>query len=165
RATSASTRPVKKAGGFPDWSLAETSVGPEMSQELSCDDFSQELPSTGLQDMSAQEFSILTGESTGLGGELSMAGLPDIDEQQATTSGMPKLRPRVLQAANLAALVAVPRDEPGGSGFRQHYRKKVLCVARLAAAAQPADAPKWELPKVWTEIAEPKSFNPSARDP
>jgi len=129
RLTSGSSRPPKK-GGWPEISLAETSVGPEMSQELSCgiDDFSQDMPSTGLQDTSLPEFSVMTADSSGLMGDISYGGLPDIDEQTMATSGMPKLRPRVLQAANLAALVAVPRDEPQGAGLRQHYRKKVLCI-------------------------------------
>lgn len=128
RLTSASTKlPAKKAGGWPDMSLAETSVGPEMSQELSTDEFSQEMTSIGLQEPT-QEFSVLTVGSSGLAGDVSHAGLPDIDEQTVTTSGLPKLRPRVLQAANLAAVVALPRDEPGGGGFRQHYRKKVVCI-------------------------------------
>ncbi|CAE7597647.1 unnamed protein product, partial [Symbiodinium sp. CCMP2456] len=65
RLTSASTKlPAKKVAGWPDMSLAETSVGPEMSQELSTDEFSQEMTSIGLQDPT-QEFSVLTVGSSG----------------------------------------------------------------------------------------------------
>ncbi|CAL1136802.1 unnamed protein product [Cladocopium goreaui] len=123
------------AGHWPEISVVDTSIGPDMSQEFSCEDVSQEMLSMSLQEVSAHEISMMTTGTAATAGSLqpgshlagsqmaasSHAALPEIEEEEE------QLRPRVLQSAGLAALVALPTDPVPGK--LPTFRKKLLCVA------------------------------------
>lgn len=141
RVSSASVKLSRKAGAgpWPEISVLETSIGPDVSQEFSWEDVSQEMHSISQQEASAHEISMMTTGTAGTsehyqsrqGGShmaashaaaSSHAALPEIEEEEG------QLRPRVLQTAGLAALVALPREDPLG-GKPPSFRKKLLCVA------------------------------------
>lgn len=135
RVSSASVKQPRKAGHWPEISVVDTSIGPDMSQEFSCEDVSQEMLSMSLQEVSAHEISMMTTGTAATAGSLqpgshlagsqmtasSHAALPEIEEEEE------QLRPRVLQSAGLAALVALPTDPVPGK--LPTFRKKLLCVA------------------------------------
>lgn len=148
RVSSASVKQPRKAGHWPEISVVDTSIGPDMSQEFSCEDVSQEMLSMSLQEVSAHEISMMTTGTAATAGSLqpgshlagsqmaasSHAALPEIEEEEE------QLRPRVLQSAGLAALVALPTDPV--SGKLPTFRKKLLCVATTT---------------VWLLVAPPRS--------
>lgn len=135
RVSSASVKQPRKASHWPEISVVDTSIGPDMSQEFSCEDVSQEMLSMSLQEVSAHEISMMTTGTAATAGSLqpgshlagsqmaasSHAALPEIEEEEE------QLRPRVLQSAGLAALVALPTDPVPGK--LPTFRKKLLCVA------------------------------------
>lgn len=159
---------ASRKGPWQEISVLETSIGPDLSQEFSCDDVSQEMLSLSHQEASAHEVSRMTtgtaGSASNVGASShvaasSHAALPDIEEEEE-----PQLRPRVLQTAALAALVALPREDPGKT---PRFKKKLLCVAAppyhncVAFASSMEERPQLKrLPtrELLTRIAEAGKF-------
>lgn len=173
RVSSASVKQPRKAGHWPEISVVDTSIGPDMSQEFSCEDVSQDMLSMSHQELSAHEVSMMTTGTAATAGSLqpgshlagsqmaasSHAALPEIEEEED------QLRPRVLQSAGLAALVALPSDPVPGK--LPTFRKKLLCVAAppyhncvafSSSAQEQADLERVPTSQLLERIAEAGKF-------
>ncbi|CAJ1386177.1 unnamed protein product [Effrenium voratum] len=114
---------TRKAKAGLELSMADTSIGPDASQEFS-GEISQELLSSHLDSMAVRA-SETTGHNNSMMSASSMiedSHAPAAGETLAEIEEEEEARPKLLQTAGLAALVALPEG-------RGSFGKKLLCVA------------------------------------
>eukprot|EP00930_Biecheleria_cincta_P024639 TRINITY_DN17622_c0_g1_i1.p1 TRINITY_DN17622_c0_g1~~TRINITY_DN17622_c0_g1_i1.p1 ORF type:complete len:1068 (+),score=188.35 TRINITY_DN17622_c0_g1_i1:398-3205(+) len=127
-----STRQLAAKHGL-NFSLADTSIGPEISMDLSNDDPSHEFTSVSQHDPLGLEHSLMTAGSSSLGALGGASMFLDEGEDPQPSTELGKVRPKILQKSALATLVQVPKLPIGKNQVEipdsKSLQKKVLCVA------------------------------------